>query len=219
MEDAADLPARFSPQQRTLPSMLRRQAGLHGDRTLVEIGGQTWSFTAALDMAARFGGALHAAGIGRGDHVAVMCANRAELLQVYLGCGWIGAVMVPINTASRGMQLGHVLANSEAKLLVLQAEFADAVNALDIPLPSLRAGLADRRMPDWTIAGRGPPVFPRPREPVPEAAVGPGRYCGNPVHIRHDRPFERRMLPACPVFLVGREYGTAARGARGTTCC
>jgi carnitine-CoA ligase len=173
MEDAADLPARFSPQQRTLPCMLRRQAGLYGDRTLVEIGRQTWSFTAALEMAARFGGALHAAGIGRGDHVAVMCTNRAELLQVYLGCGWIGAVMVPINTASRGMQLGHVLANSKAKLLVLQAEFADAVNALDIPLSSLHAVwlIGEARLDNRWARATG---FPTPAQPVPEAAVGPG---------------------------------------------
>ena len=127
MEDIADLPSRLHPADRTLPRMLRRQAALYGNRRLVEIDGQAWSFAETLEMAARFGGALHAAGIERGDHVAVMCGNRCELLQVYLGCGWIGAVTVPINTASRGAQLAHILANSQAKLLVLQAEFADAV--------------------------------------------------------------------------------------------
>jgi acyl-CoA synthetase (AMP-forming)/AMP-acid ligase II len=89
------------PAGRTLPHILRRQAALYGSRQLVEIGAQTWSFVETLEMAARFGGTLHAAGIERGDHVAVMCGNRRESLQVYLGCGWIGAVTVPINTASR----------------------------------------------------------------------------------------------------------------------
>ena len=139
MEDIADLPSRLLLDERTLPRMLRRQAVLYGDRRLVEIDGQAWSFRETLEMAARFGGALHAAGIERGDHVAVMCGNRHELLQVYLGCGWIGAVTVPINTASRGAQLAHILANSQAKLLVLQVEFADAVNSLDIAQPSLGA--------------------------------------------------------------------------------
>ncbi len=173
MEDIADLPSRLPPAERTLPRMLRRQAALYGNRRLVEIGGQAWSFAETLDMAARFGGALHAAGIEPGDHVAVMCGNRQELLEVYLGCGWIGAVTVPINTASRGAQLAHILANSQAKLLVLQAELADAVNALEIALPSLRAvwligdaDLAER----WPRPAR----FPAPAEPVPEAAIGPG---------------------------------------------
>ncbi len=173
MQDIADLPSRLPPEQRTLPCMLRRQAALYGDRRLVEIGGQTWSFAASLDMAARFGGTLHAAGIGRGDHVAAMCGNRPELLQVYLGCGWIGAVTVPINTASRGTQLAHILANSQAKLLVVQAEFADALDTLDIVPPSLRVVwlLGDANFPArWPR----PACFPSPADPVPEAAIGPG---------------------------------------------
>src|SRR5262249_59001120 len=100
-----------------------------------------------------------------GDHVAVSCGNRAELLEVYLGCGWIGAVTVPINVASRGAQLAHILANSQAKLLVLQAEFADALNGLQADLPSLRAIWL---IGDTGIAGRWPrpQPFPLPGEPV-----------------------------------------------------
>jgi crotonobetaine/carnitine-CoA ligase len=198
MEDIADLPSRIPPRERTLPRMLRRQAALYGDRRLVEIGGQAWSFAEALDMAARFGGTLQAAGIGRGDHVAVICGNRPELLQVYLGCGWIGAVTVPINTASRGAQLAHILANSQAKLLVVQAEHAEALGTLEAVPPALRAvwligdaGVGDADVGDadtgdadvghadvgdahvpagWPRAR----AFPAPAEPVPEAAIGPG---------------------------------------------
>ena len=35
------------------------------------------------------------------------------------------------------MQLTHILANSQAKLLVLRAEFADATDSLEIAPPSL----------------------------------------------------------------------------------
>ena len=173
MEDIADLPSRLPPAERTLPHMLRRQAALYGNRRLVKIGAQAWSFADTLDMAMRFGGTLRAAGIERGDHVAVMCGNRADLLQVYLGCGWIGAVTVPINTASRGAQLAHILANSQAKLLVVQADLSAALDTLDIVPPSLRAiwliGEADLSV-RWPRAQQ----FPAPAEPVPEAAVGPG---------------------------------------------
>lgn len=173
MEDVADLPSRLPPEDRTLPRMLRRQAALFGDRRLVEIGGEAWSFAEACGMAARFGGTLRAAGIERGDHVAVMCGNRVELLQVYLGCGWIGAVTVPINTASRGMQLAHILANSQAKLLVMQADFAAALDTLEAVPASLRAVwlIGDAECPPrWPR----PAPFPEPAEPTPEAAIGPG---------------------------------------------
>jgi carnitine-CoA ligase len=200
MEDIAGLPSRLPPAERTLPRLLRRQAALHGNRRLVEIGGQAWSVAEALDMAARFGGALHAAGIERGDHVAVICGNRWELLQVYLGCGWIGAVTVPINTASRGAQFAHILANSQAKLLVLQAEFFGAVNALDIALPSLRAvwligdaDLAER----WARPAR----FPAPAEPVPEAAIGPGDTVA--ILYTRARPVFRRAYAVRTLSISG----------------
>ncbi len=173
MEAIADLPSRLPPEERTLPRMLRRQAALYGDRRLVEIDGQAWSFAETLDMAARFGGTLRAAGIECGEHVAVMCGNRAELLQVYLGCGWIGAVAVPINIASRGAQLAHILANSQAKLLVLQADLCPALDGLEFVPPSLRAVwlIGDADLPQAWPRAAG---FPAAALPVPESAVGPG---------------------------------------------
>ena len=173
MEDPGDLPALIAPDARTLPQMLRRQSALHGDRRLIDIGGRVWTFADTLDMATRFGGTLQAAGIGRGDHVAVICGNRAELLQIYLGCGWIGAVTVPINVASRGAQLAHILSNSQAKLLVVQAEHAEALDTLDAVPASLRAVWLIGEAP---VADRWPGVagFPDPGEPVPEAPLGPG---------------------------------------------
>ncbi len=209
MEHIADLPSLLPPSERTLSRMLRRQATLYGERRLVEIDGQVWSFADALDMAARFGGTLRAAGIERGDHVAVMCGNRAELLQVYLGCGWIGAVTVPINTASRGMQLAHILANSQAKLLVLQSELAPALDGLDSVPPSLRAIWL---IGDADVSKRWPRAsgFPVPGQAVPEVGDRTRRYRGNPLHLGHNGCVERRVLSARAVLLVGGEYRVVA---------
>jgi crotonobetaine/carnitine-CoA ligase len=214
MEDIADLPSRLLPDERTLPRMLRRQAALYGNRRLVEFGGQAWSFAETLEMTARFGGALHASGIEQGDRVAVMGGNRRELLQIYLGCGWIGAVTVPINMASRGAQLAHILVNSQAKLLVLQAEFADAVNLLEIALPSLRAVwlIGDADMAErWPRPAR----FPVPVDPVPEAAVGPGDTVAMLYTSGTTGVSKGVCCPHAQYFLVGREYGTTARAAWG----
>ena len=37
-----------------------------------------------------------------------MCGNRVEFLEIFLGCGWLGAVAVPINTASMGPQIEYL---------------------------------------------------------------------------------------------------------------
>src|SRR5204863_5046675 len=39
---------------------------------------------------------------------------------IMLGCGWLGAIAVPINTAAKGPQLRYVLENSGARLLVVE---------------------------------------------------------------------------------------------------
>src|SRR5262249_42194667 len=107
----------FAPAERTLPAMLARQAERNGDRPLVSAGDVSWTYAETAAIAARTAGTLRAAGIGAGDRVAIICSNRIELLGLLLGCGWLGAVAVPINVASRGAQLQHILTNSGARLL------------------------------------------------------------------------------------------------------
>ena len=115
----------FAPAERTLPAMLKRQAERYGQRPLVSAGDTTWSYADAHAAAAQFAGTLRGAGVTAGDRVAVMCSNRIEFLQIVLGCAWLGAVAVPINTASRGPQLQHILSNCGARLLVSEAAYAE----------------------------------------------------------------------------------------------
>lgn len=138
----------FAPHERTLPVMLSRQAEKLGDKPLVSAGGIAWSFARTRDEAARFAGTLQAAGIETGDRVALICSNRLEFLQVFLGCAWIGAVAVPINTASRGPQLQHILSNSGARLLIVEAAFAGNLDHLDF------AALKVETI--WSIDGNAP---------------------------------------------------------------
>src|SRR3979490_1022837 len=105
---AMDLTTAFPPAMRTVPAILERQAQLHGDRVLFSCGDIRWSFREARDVAARTAGILAAAGVRAGGRVALWCGNRAELMQMVLGCAWLGAASVPINTASRGFQLQHM---------------------------------------------------------------------------------------------------------------
>jgi crotonobetaine/carnitine-CoA ligase len=106
--------------RRTLPAMLQRQAGLYDSKALLRVGSQQWTHADAANVASTRAGALAAAGIQRGDRVALMSANRAEFLEVFLGCGWLGAVVVPINTAAMGPQIEYFLADSQARLLVIE---------------------------------------------------------------------------------------------------
>src|SRR5205807_648781 len=137
----------FAPAQRTLPAMLARQAQRHGDKPLASAGDASWTFAQTAVAAARMAGALRAAGIAAGDRVAIICANRIELIGLLIGCGWLGAVAVPINVASRGPQLQHILTNSGARLLVMEPAFAENLTMLDADALALQA--------IWTIGEPG----------------------------------------------------------------
>ncbi len=120
MSEAGLTVSPLPPAERTLPAMLRRQAERFTGRPLLGLAGSTWLHQDAAEAAARRAAALQAAGVGFGDRVALMCSNRVEFLETFLGCGWLGAVSVPINTAAMGPQIGYFLANSGARLLVIE---------------------------------------------------------------------------------------------------
>lgn len=163
----------FAPAERTLGAMLARQAERHGDKPLVSAGDVRWSFAETAAAAARAAGTLQAAGIGTGDRIAIICSNRIELLGLLISCGWLGAVAVPINVASRGAQLQHILANSGARLLVMEPEFAENLAMLDAGALALEA--------IWTIGEPGefrfdriaPRTVPPPGNAIAPAALAP----------------------------------------------
>jgi len=116
----------------TVPALLRAQAARFGDRALLAIAGTHWSHRDAAVAAAARGEALQRAGVGRGDRVALMCGNRIEFLEVFLGCGWIGAASVPINTAAMGPQIEYFLAQSGARLLVIEELWLARLQVADL---------------------------------------------------------------------------------------
>ena len=169
------------PAQRTLPAMLQRQAELFGDRPLLSVAGGSWTHRDAMAAAARRAAALRHAGVEPGDRVAVMSSNRIEFLEVFLGCGWLGAVAVPINTASMGPQIQYYLANSGARLLVIEAALLERLRTADLAQTALQAiwvlgneaTRTDTRTDTLAGAVRAEP-FPDSAEPITATPVKPG---------------------------------------------
>lgn len=142
-----EIVAAFPPADRTLPTILTRQAARYGDRTLLIAGQTRWTYAETAAVAAASAQKLVEAGIVPGDRIALLASNRAEFLEIYLGCAWLGAIAVPINPALRGVQLEHIFRNSAPRILVAE----------DIYLPNLDS-LQDRNVlppVTWKIDGAG----------------------------------------------------------------
>ncbi|MGO4859787.1 ATP-dependent acyl-CoA ligase [Arthrobacter sp. 2MCAF14] len=173
----SELITAFPPQERTLASMLSRQADVFGDRTLYVFEDCEISFSEAMDIAGRGAATLGAAGVQVGDRVALMCGNRREFFEVFLGAAWLGAVVVPLNVAARGAQLQHMLSNSGARLLVTESGYLDRLDVLDQKALALESVLVigSEEMPASTTVPAGhwimePTVLPAakvlPSDPI-----------------------------------------------------
>lgn len=138
MTEAIRASVHLPAHARTLPALLKAQAERFGAAPLVRVGGVQWTHADAPLMAGRRAAALQQAGVARGDTVALLCGNRIEFLACFLGCGWMGAAAVPINTASMGPQIAYYLANSRARLLVIEAAFLDRLRDLDLAAGGLQ---------------------------------------------------------------------------------
>jgi fatty-acyl-CoA synthase len=91
------------------------------------------SYGALVERSERLSGALAAAGVRRGDRVALLMTNRVEFVVTYFASVRIGAILVPINTRFAPAEIAFVLRDSGARHLVMIDRFrsADFLGALD----------------------------------------------------------------------------------------
>ncbi|QKJ94456.1 ATP-dependent acyl-CoA ligase [Agrobacterium pusense] len=176
MTSAFDPIIEFSPSLRTVPALLERQVIRHPDCTLFSCQGTNWTFREALEQATCYASTFISAGVKKGDRVAVICSNRPEFMSVFLGCAWMGAVSVPINTASRGFQLQHILSNSKSELLVIEEQFLTALDGIDFSKLDVKliwvVGKTDEQ--SWPAIPIQITDFPKAGEAAAPASIGPG---------------------------------------------
>lgn len=74
---------------------------------------------------------LASLGVRRGDRVAALMLNCHRYLELYLACGRMGAVIVPLNIRLARPEVVFILNDSEAKLLVVDKAFAPYATGRD----------------------------------------------------------------------------------------
>jgi crotonobetaine/carnitine-CoA ligase len=172
-ESSVENGLRLSPAERTVPHILLVQADRFGHRPCLVVGGVERSYAELASAAAAFAGTLVESGVERGDRVAILAENRWEILQTLLGCAWIGAVLVPINTASRGAQLEHILANADPKIVAAEPGLMERVSEIARP-GGVQALWCIGDQPRGMWDGLCATPFPGPSAVVAPTATVPG---------------------------------------------
>ena len=128
----------ISGAQTTVGQLLDRrlEADPHGE--YLDVCGVKLTAAEVASTANRLAQALIQLGVAKGDRVATLIENSAEATLVWWGAVRAGAIAVPINTAYKGEYLRHQVADSGARVLVVEAglveraaAIADQVDALD----------------------------------------------------------------------------------------
>jgi len=163
MQDAADFGELVLPPlaQRNVGAVFERALATAPDRIAVRDPVRSLSYGALYDEALAIGGGLAARGIAPGEFVLLMLDNHLDYIGCWLGLALTGRVEVPVNTAYKGTILAHVVNNSGARAIVIEAAYLPLLAELAERLTTLEMVIVRGPMPDSGASGSdGPVVMP-----------------------------------------------------------
>jgi fatty-acyl-CoA synthase len=90
----------------------------YAEREAVVIGDERLTYSELGDRIDRLAAGLYKLGLQKGDVVILLLPTCLEFLYLYWALARVGAVVAPVNPLSRRAEIGHILADSEAKAVV-----------------------------------------------------------------------------------------------------
>jgi crotonobetaine/carnitine-CoA ligase len=125
----------------TINAELAARLASDPDGLYLDFMGDTYSARRIDEQAGRLAAALASIGVGRGDRVASLLENGPEQVVTFFATLRLGAIAVPVNTAYKGEFLRHQLADSGARVVVVQGDFAGRVAEIAAGSPDLEAAI------------------------------------------------------------------------------
>jgi long-chain acyl-CoA synthetase len=102
----------------------------HPDATAIAANGREITYAEFWSRTGRFAAALADAGIEPGDRVALYLPNVPQFLTAFHGVLRAGGVVVPMNPQYKAREISHLLADSEASVVVSLADLVPRVEAV-----------------------------------------------------------------------------------------
>ena len=102
-------------------------------------GAQRLDYAALAAQVGHAAGALVAAGVGRGERVAVYLDKQVENVAALFGAAAAGAVFVPVNPLLKAAQVAYILADCAVRVLVTSPERLAGLAAALTDCPALQA--------------------------------------------------------------------------------
>jgi fatty-acyl-CoA synthase len=108
-------------------AFLERTLRVFPHKTAVVYGAERTDYAGFAGQVGRFAGALHRAGVGPGDRVAMLAPNVPALLAAHFAVLRVRAALVAINTRLNAAEVGYILDHSGAKVVIADPELAPRI--------------------------------------------------------------------------------------------
>lgn len=116
----------------------RHVAEGRGGKVAVFAEGRSWTFGELRELSNRFGNALEALGVGRGDHVLLRLGTTLPCMVAILGTFKVGAVPIPTSMLLREHEIEIILKNSDAVAGVSTPELVGPIEAVRSRCPAFK---------------------------------------------------------------------------------
>jgi acyl-CoA synthetase (AMP-forming)/AMP-acid ligase II len=164
----------------TMHGELARAADRFGDRAAVLAGEAQWSFRQLDEASNAVAAHLGRTGVGAGDRVAVMMANRVEFISTVYALSKLGAAAVLISPAWKSAEVAHALALTGPVHAVADGEAAPLLTGLLGP-----EGVTDLDDPAFDLPEARGTAGPPPTDAVEAVLVFSSGTTGLPKAVRH----------------------------------
>lgn len=146
-------------------TLLHQTAVRLPDQRALVFEGRTYGYAELWGLAGAAAARLRAAGVARGDRVALSVPNVPAFVAAFYGALRLGAIAVPLNPTLTADELGSLLADAGAAVLVtvpsVAATLAPTVRArvTEVVLPADLAGVAPVEVEPVAVAADTPAVI------------------------------------------------------------
>ncbi len=114
-----------------------RNGQIYRDKTALVVVGRSVGYRQLDERVNRLASSLLARGFVRGDRVALLLFNSIEYVEAFFACAKVGMVAVPLNWRLSAEELGFVLNDCQARVLLYEPMLSVQADALKQSVPSL----------------------------------------------------------------------------------
>jgi len=112
------------------------------DRDAIVFEGNRWTYAQTAERTNRLAHALMGLGVNKGDRVGMLEVNCNHYVEAYFAAAKLGALFVPLNFRAKAYELQYMIANAEAKILLVGKRYIAMLDTLLPKLPTVTTCIA-----------------------------------------------------------------------------